>query len=133
MGFSQFPALPDHFSPPPGGGWGENTPENTAEYMAHCWPSIAQIAAKVAAVRTTPAARGLRRVLVMTNGDAQWVAALKRALEDAGVWDAVTSSLDLRLSREQKFISQAIDMAVAQHAQVFIGNGVRGSAYSSLG
>jgi hypothetical protein len=36
---------------------------------------------------------------------------------------------DLRLTGEQKHNSQAVDMAIAQHAEVFIGNGVHHLAF----
>ena len=62
----------------------------------------------------------------MTNGKAPYIANLKRALWDAapGEWDSISSSRDLALNWEQKFVAQAVDVLVAQRAQVLIGNGV---------
>ena len=123
-GFNSFPELPDQFEPPPGAGWGENTPENMALYMQRCFPSIEQIAAKVAAVRETQAGRGLRNVYIMTNGAKEWVEELKAALFALGGFEHVTGSRDVKLSWEQKYVAQAVDMLIGQRAQVLIGNGV---------
>jgi hypothetical protein len=75
----------------------------------------------------------LTRVYVLTNGRPEWLRELKDALqEDArrmrlDEWEHIGTSRDLhlRLTHEQKHISQALYMAVAQRAEVFIGNGVR--------
>lgn len=68
----------------------------------------------------------LRRLYVMTNGDRAWLAELKHALKSAaeGQWDEIVTSRDLSLSREQKYVAQALDMYIGQRAQSFIGNGV---------
>lgn len=124
-GFNLFSELPDLFSPPGGGSWGENTPENMATYMGHCYPSIEQIAAKVRAVRATEMGENLKNVYVMTNGKVEWVEELKAALRADGGWEQISSSRDLKLSLEQKFVSHALDMMIGQRAQVFVGNGVR--------
>ena len=44
-------------------------------------------------------------------------------------WEHIGTSRDLRLTGEQKHNSQAVDMAIAQRAEVFIGNGVRHLAF----
>lgn len=122
--------LPDKFTPPTGGRWGENTPEKTAIYMPRCFPSIPEIVKKVMGVKAERKAAGaqpLRKVYVMTNGARGWLTELKEALWNAGgkgEWDAIATSRDLELDWEQKFVSQALDMYVAQRAQTFIGNGV---------
>jgi hypothetical protein len=73
----------------------------------------------------------LTRVYSMTNGRPEWLQELKDALqEDArreglDEWEHIGTSRDLRLTGEQKHNSQAVDMAVGQRAEVFIGNGVR--------
>ena len=131
-GFNSFPELPDQFEPPPGAGWGENTPENTALYMQRCFPSIEQIAAKVAAVRETQAGRGLRNVYIMTNGAKEWVEELKAALFALGGFERVTGSRDIKLSWEQKYVAQAVDMLIGQRAQVLIGNGVSDDSSSLI-
>lgn len=122
-GFNQFPTLPDRFERLPSAGWGETTPENLDLYMRRCFPSIEQIVAKVEEVRATPAGRGLRHVYIMTNGAKDWVDELKRALGKTGHFKKVSSSRELRLSWEQKYIAQAVDMLIGQRAQVLIGNG----------
>ncbi|KZT63934.1 hypothetical protein DAEQUDRAFT_679527 [Daedalea quercina L-15889] len=122
-GFNSFPGLPDQFEPPPGSGWGENTPENTALYMQRCFPTVEQIVEKVADVRASQAARGLRNVYIMTNGAKEWVDELKAALYALDGLERVTSSRDIKLNWEQKYVAQAVDMLIGQRAQVLIGNG----------
>ena len=58
MGWAQFPGLPDTFTPPPGGGWGENTPENRAEYMLHCYPDIQRIIQRVKEAKASKGCAG---------------------------------------------------------------------------
>ncbi|OJT11139.1 hypothetical protein TRAPUB_12353 [Trametes pubescens] len=123
LAYNTLPELPDRFDPPPGGAWGENTPENVALYMQHCFPDIAQIVRRVEDVAQTDAARGLEHVYVMTNGAVSWVEELKAALGASGRWKHVASSRDLVLNWEQKYVAQAVDMLIGQRAQVFIGNG----------
>ncbi|KAH0836499.1 hypothetical protein J3R83DRAFT_8136 [Lanmaoa asiatica] len=90
--------------------------------MDHCYPSIEQIVEKVKTVREE-SREPLEYLYIMTNGDASWVADLKVALRDLGGWGHIGSNRDLSLTWEQKFVAQALDMLVAQRAQVFIGNG----------
>ncbi|KAH9857655.1 hypothetical protein C2E23DRAFT_748114 [Lenzites betulinus] len=123
LAYNTLPELPDRFDPPQGGSWGENTPENVEIYMAHCFPGVAQIVRRVAEVAATEAAKGLKHVYVMTNADKEWIAELKEALEGMGRWESVSASRDLVLNWEQKYVAQAVDMLIAQRAQVFIGNG----------
>ncbi|KAH9830479.1 uncharacterized protein C8Q71DRAFT_367854 [Rhodofomes roseus] len=122
-GFNSFPELPDQFEPPPGAGWGENTPENTQLYMQRCFPTVEQIVEKVRDVRATRAGRGLRNVYIMTNGAKEWVDELKAALFAMGGLERVTGSRDVLLNWEQKYVAQAVDMLIGQRAQVLIGNG----------
>ncbi|OSC97609.1 hypothetical protein PYCCODRAFT_1376756 [Trametes coccinea BRFM310] len=123
MAYNALPELPDRFDPPPGGSWGENTPENVEIYMRHCFPTTAQILARVDELARVDAARGLRDVYVMTNGAVEWVEDLKRALRATGRWRTVASSRDLVLNWEQKYVAQAVDMLIGQRAQMLIGNG----------
>ncbi|THH18168.1 hypothetical protein EW146_g2770 [Bondarzewia mesenterica] len=122
-GFNEIPSLPDRFDPPAGGGSGWNTPENYDVYRARCYPTIEQIVARVEAVCATEAGKNLDRVYVLTNGPREWLKALKDALAKVKKWKSVRTSRELRLTWEQKFVAQAIDMMIAQRAQVFIGNG----------
>jgi hypothetical protein len=131
MGFNEFPGLPDRFSPPEVPSAGNASPEELTRYRAHCFLEIPQIVARVREVRTallpeTP----LSRVYVLTNGRPEWLAELKDALQaDAlgsglDAWTHMGTSRDLRLTREQKHNAQAMDMAIAQRADVFLGTGV---------
>ena len=69
----------------------------------------------------------LRRLYIATNGKLPWVKQLKAALAaDAGSgskWESIASSRDLDLTREQEYISQAVDAAILEKAGVFLGNG----------
>ena len=123
LAFNGLPQL-EQFDPPAGGTWGENTPENHAVYREHCFPSVAQIVARVREVQRSDAAHGLDKVYIMTNGAVPWVEELKAALKSLGNFKHVASSRDLVLNWEQKYVAQAMDMLVGQRAQVFIGNGV---------
>ena len=126
LAFNQLPGL-EVFTPPPGGAWGENTPENTALFRTRCLPTIEEVVARVREVQQAPAARGLENVYIMTNGALPWVEELKGALVAMGGFKHVASSRDAVLNWEQKYVAQAMDMLVGQRAQVFIGNGVRPS------
>ena len=121
-GWLQMPSLPDRFLPP-----AKNDSQEYIEYYArHCWPSIPQIVERIAEVKNTREGRGLRVVYVMTNGDPKWLEQLKVAIVGMrGGWDSVTTNRDLVFTPEQKYIAQAVDMAIGSRAQVFIGNGVR--------
>lgn len=129
MGLSQHPDLPDQFTPPPGGGWGENTPENNAIYRRKCWPTIDEIVQRVKEVMSAEESKDVERLFVLTNGERAWVTELKDTLSKMQGIKQVTTSRDLTLTWEQKYIAQAVDMAVAERAQVFIGNGVSALAF----
>jgi len=101
-----------------------------ALYLKHCFPTVEQIVDKVMEVRNV--SEGLKKVFVMTNGELSWVNELKHALRKAHNWDQIASSSDLKLSWEQKYVAQSVDMMIGQKAQVFIGNGVRDELCSSL-
>lgn len=148
MGWAQHPALPlsDAFVPPPGGSDGDNTPENRAIYMQHCWPTVEQVVKRVGDVRreweaTSPwsdsdhdphsgtrTQRKLTNLHIMTNAEPAFLSSLLTSLRSssslAGTWDRVTSGSELELSAEQSYVEQAIDMAIGERAGVFIGNGV---------
>jgi hypothetical protein len=130
MGFNEFPGLPDRFSPPEVPAWGNAPPEDIALYSQHCFPEIEQIVLRVREVRMEMLpATPLERVYVLTNGRPEWLAELKEALQadarSSGLeeWAHIGTSRDLRLTREQLHNAQAMDMAVAQRAEVFLGNG----------
>ncbi|KAI0330284.1 hypothetical protein GY45DRAFT_1323824 [Cubamyces sp. BRFM 1775] len=118
-GFNSFPSLPDHWALP------EDVSERDkrALYTRHCFPDIDMIVQRVEDVRASAAGQGLSHVYVMTNGSPSWVSKLKAALRAKHDWALVASSRDLMLNPEQKYVAQAVDMLVAQRAQVFVGNG----------
>lgn len=123
--FNSFPEFHDKFDRPTDGGWGETSEENMNLYVERCYPSVEQIVERVKRVRTEYP-QPLRYLYIMTNGATSWVEELKSALTKDMEWDQVGSSRDLKVTWEQKFVAQALDMYVAQRAQVFIGNGVSG-------
>ncbi|KAH9947084.1 hypothetical protein B0H21DRAFT_740272 [Amylocystis lapponica] len=108
-GFNSFVSLPDHFTPP--------------ARDVGCFPSIDQIVTRIEEVRRTTVGQGLKNVYVMTNGDKEWVAELKATLLKTGYFKRVSSSRDVKLNWEQKYVSQSVDMLIGQRAQVLIGNG----------
>ncbi|KAL7284994.1 hypothetical protein ACG7TL_000083 [Trametes sanguinea] len=121
--FNSFPDMVDPFVPPPRDRWEAHQEEHRAIYREHCYPSIEQIVRRVRQIRRTPAARGLKKLYIMTNGDKQFISDLRAALWRDQDWEAITSSRDLVFNWEQKYVAQAVDMLVGQRAQVFIGNG----------
>lgn len=77
----------------------------------------------------------------MTNGDQKFVEALKRRIWDQAeldpsepgrAWEAVTSTRDLETTGEEKYLTMQIDQAIAERAEVFVGNGVSPSRFSCL-
>ncbi|THH11621.1 hypothetical protein EW145_g565 [Phellinidium pouzarii] len=123
MGWLQSPILPDHFYKRDSADHEEPNKLVKDHYAKHCWPTIEQIVAKIDEVRQTEEGRGLDRVYIMTNGPSEWVTELKEKLMWSGVWNRVTSSRELTLNTEQRYVAQAVDMAIAMRSQVFIGNG----------
>ncbi|KAF8449263.1 hypothetical protein L210DRAFT_2653848 [Boletus edulis BED1] len=120
--FNSFPEFIDKFDRPTDSGWGEASEQTIELYNRRCYPSIEQIVEKVNRVQKE-AADPLRHLYIMTNGPTPWVQELKSALAQNMSWDHITSSRDLELTWEQKFVAYAVDMYIAQRAQVFIGNG----------
>ncbi|KII83730.1 hypothetical protein PLICRDRAFT_32724 [Plicaturopsis crispa FD-325 SS-3] len=118
MGVNQAPELPDRLDALALANM--TGADRHAEYMAHCLPSVAQVAERLRALRA--ANPGLRRVYVLTNGWGWWVAGLKKKLLEDG-WDDMKSSLELVLDEEQSYVAMAVDMAIAEKAEVFLGNG----------
>ena len=121
-GFNSFPALTDHWALPPG----MSDRERRELYARRCFPDVTAIVDRVEQVRAEEerAGRILDKVYIMTNGSPKWVRELEGALRARNAWEHIASSRDLMLTPEQKYVSQALDMLVAQRAQVFIGNGV---------
>lgn len=117
-GYNTFPELPDRFDPPSD----VSQEEKRRYYVKHCFPSIDEIVEKVRYLRK---GRKLDRLYVMSNGQKEWLDELKRAVGEMGGWQSIKTSRDLTLNRDQKPVAQALDMFVAQRAEVFVGNGVR--------
>jgi hypothetical protein len=120
------PDFPDNVDLPPDGSDDKHTPELFAHYMTHCYPSIPQIVARVREVSVDAHAQGhtLDRIYILTNGSPEWLFELKTALRGAQQWKSIGTSRDLWLSREQKYVAQAMDQLVATRAEVFLGNAV---------
>ncbi|KAI0789474.1 hypothetical protein C8Q75DRAFT_718257 [Abortiporus biennis] len=122
-GFNAFPRFPDQWKIPTGCGDGEATLECREVYRKSCYPTVQQIVAKVEEICSTSVGQGLKNVFIMTNGETRWVEELKEALAKVRKWEKISSTLDMKLSHEQTYIDQAIDMLIGQRAQVVIGNG----------
>ncbi|EEB99039.1 hypothetical protein MPER_01346 [Moniliophthora perniciosa FA553] len=152
-GYNSFPHFPDRFDPSilgmNGQEWNDDRAYNEL-YKEHCYPDIDQIVKRVGDIRrsvderralaqgsswldristwlggSTADMHPLRRIYVMTNGKREWLDELKSALAQDG-WElnGISTSRDLELTWEQKYVSQTLDMYVAARAQVFVGNGV---------
>jgi hypothetical protein len=117
-GLNQYPSLPDKFDPTP---YEDDQDARSAYYMQHCLPTVEQIVEKLRSVRAENP--GLRRVYVLTNAWGWWLNGLKAALQKDG-WEDLNSSLDVQLDAAQIQVAMAVDMAIAEKAEVFIGNGV---------
>ncbi|KAF9260589.1 hypothetical protein L218DRAFT_962404 [Marasmius fiardii PR-910] len=92
-----------------------------AHYKRHCYPDINQIVRRLGQVRAqsrTP----LKRVFVLSNGWARWVARLNEELRRDG-WEDVINPADIKLDAKQNQVSVAVEMAIAERAEVFVGNG----------
>jgi len=117
-GFNQYPSLPDKFDPTP---YEDDRDTHQAYYMEHCLPTVEQIVEKLRSVRAENP--GLRRVYVLTNAWGWWLNGLKSALQKDG-WEDLKSTLDIQLDAAQVHVAMAVDMAIAEKAEVFVGNGV---------
>ncbi|KIK62348.1 hypothetical protein GYMLUDRAFT_72588 [Collybiopsis luxurians FD-317 M1] len=106
-----------------------------ADYLVHCYPDINQIVKQVRQIREQVARQGsvpLTHIYVMTNGRPPFLAELRAALEADAInnnplglppWESIYTSRDLELGWEERYVAQALDMYVAQRAEVFVGNG----------
>ncbi|KXN89070.1 hypothetical protein AN958_06339 [Leucoagaricus sp. SymC.cos] len=71
---------------------------------------------------STSSSHHLRRVYVLSNAWPIWLDGLKHKLIDDG-WEDVIFGGDLILDKEQKGVDVAVDMSIAERAEVFVGNG----------
>ena len=122
-GFNALPFLPDALNTSALADMHDS--QRMVLYHRRCLPIIQEIVRRVDNIRRSPIGWGLRNVYIATNGQTPWLLELKTALRRMGGWTSVTSTRDLVLNREQRYVKQAVDMLVAQRAQVFVGNGVR--------
>lgn len=129
LGLNSFPELLDKYDPPSD----HESEEYQLYYRKHCYPSIEEIVERVEEIRRTDAGRGLKNIFIMTNGRRPWVVDLKKAIYRTGGWNSISSSRDLLLDWDQKFVAQAVDMLIGQRAEVFIGNGVSGQSAIASG
>ncbi|KAJ8087492.1 hypothetical protein PM082_006323 [Marasmius tenuissimus] len=114
--FNKHEKLPDRFDLPP-------LPDSDASikyYQEHCFPDIEQIVAKLNQVRQDNPS--LRRVFLLSNGSRWWLYRLSNKLRDDG-WADIMNTNDLYLDSAQKQVSVAVDMVIAEKAEVFVGNG----------
>ncbi|KAG6333974.1 hypothetical protein ID866_5110, partial [Astraeus odoratus] len=122
MGINQHPLLRDRFDPFP---YANDSALNEDYYLSHCLPTTGEVVARLRTVKReyhTQSGRWLTRVYVMSNEWAWSIDDLRRALKEDG-WEDVVSSIDLQLDAEQYYVSMAVDMAIAERAEVFVGNG----------
>lgn len=123
MGFNNHPSLPDKFDPTPyfAGTEPEDPAATERYYLEHCLPTIEQVVKRLRDVRREHPE--LKRVYVLSNGWGWFLDSLKAELLKDG-WGDLKSSLDVSLDREQNYVGMAVDMAIAEKAAVFVGNGV---------
>ncbi|KAK0442083.1 hypothetical protein EV421DRAFT_592984 [Armillaria borealis] len=127
QGMNQYPGIVDRFDPigfdpsaPP--------PDNDSyhHYLPHCLPTIPEIVERLNVVRAENPHLSLTKVYLLSNGRRWWLDELWAELRADG-WEPVReglgSSQDLTLTREEQYVSGAVDMAIAEKAEVFVGNG----------
>ncbi|KAG6837082.1 hypothetical protein H0H93_014974 [Arthromyces matolae] len=117
-GLNQYSDLVDRFDSSP---YTYQSEEYNNYYMEHCLPTVEQLVSRLAIIRK--ANPELRRVYVLTNAWGFWLNSLKTALLKDG-WQDLKSTLDLSLDSKQNQVAAAVDMAIAERAQVFLGNGL---------
>jgi hypothetical protein len=117
--FNSFPGSQDQFTPPD---WSMSERDAWDAYRPRCFPTVDEIVAKVENVRQDNPS--LHSVYVLSNAPREWVDDLLSRLNQRNPWYLMGGSRQLKLTPEQRFIAQSIDMLIAQRAEVFIGNGV---------
>ena len=120
------PPFARHFPRNPDGSVDPTTLTLEQLIQYHCYQDLDAVRDRMHAVRKWQRAKGreLKDAFILTNGSEGWVAALKELLREDG-WRKVTTSRDFTLSRAGQAVNQGIDMAIANWAEVFLGNGVR--------
>ncbi|KIJ93493.1 hypothetical protein K443DRAFT_684529 [Laccaria amethystina LaAM-08-1] len=114
-----------------------------AYYLSRCLPSVDQVVKRLRDVKrqweseggsnSRPSyfpARKLDKIYLLTNAASSYIAELEQALIKDG-WGGSsgrtvlisTRDMQERLDAEQKYVSVGVDMAIAERAEVFLGNG----------
>lgn len=148
MGFNQFPSFVDVLDPD---GYVDRQRQNQnhdaetdiikSYYLERCLPDIPQIVDRLRELKNDHP--NLKKVYVLSNAWESWLGELRRELMKAPVvdgtsenvkldaeagaeeaWEEVITSYDLLLDAEQRYVGMAVDMAIAERAEVFVGNGV---------
>ncbi|KAF7327986.1 hypothetical protein MKEN_00379100 [Mycena kentingensis (nom. inval.)] len=132
MGVNTHPALPDRFEIPSSGPANASTPALTpkeieAHYLEHCLPDPQQLARRLHGVRADharrhPGSEPLARVYILTNAWGWFVNSVRSELVADG-WSEVWASGDITLDAAQAGVGMAVDMRIAESADVFLGNG----------
>jgi len=153
MGFNQFPSFVDVLDPDGYVDRQRQNQNHDAEtdivktyYLERCLPDISQIVDRLRELKKDHP--NLKKVYVLSNAWESWLGELKRELmkvpvakgkgeegisenvkldPEAGAgeaWEEVITSYDLLLDAEQRYVGMAVDMAIAERAEVFVGNGV---------
>ena len=115
-----------------------------AYYLSRCLPSVNQVVKRLRDVKrqwesvggsnsrpTHFPERKLDKIYMLTNAASSYIAELEKALIKDG-WGGSsgktvlisTRDMQERLDAEQKYVSVGVDMAIAERAEVFLGNGV---------
>ncbi|KAL9710817.1 hypothetical protein Ac2012v2_006355 [Leucoagaricus gongylophorus] len=139
-GFNSFKGLPDPWITSR-----DSSQLDTVEYYRkRCLPSQDEIVERLHAIRneydaflsnqtnttrfildaqgSPTVAHKLRRVFILSNARILWLDGLKDKLVKDG-WENVISRRDLVLDKQQRGVSVAVDMSVAEKAEMFVGNG----------
>ncbi|KAL0569815.1 hypothetical protein V5O48_012148 [Marasmius crinis-equi] len=101
-GYNKLEILPDKPDP---------SDDSVDYYHKHCYPDVEQIVEKLDQTRLSS--------VQWLEG---WLYRLAQKLKESR-WDDVVDSNDLRLDAWQKQVSGTVDMAIAEKAEVFVGNG----------
>ncbi|KAK0204194.1 hypothetical protein DFS33DRAFT_1260911 [Desarmillaria ectypa] len=127
QGMNQYPGIVDRFDPL---GFDPSAPsldnDSYHHYLPHCLPTVSEIVERLRVVRAENPQLSLTKVYLLSNGRRWWLDELWEELRADG-WEPVReglgSSQDLTLTREEQYVSGAVDMAIAEKAEMFVGNG----------
>ncbi|KAF8907541.1 hypothetical protein CPB85DRAFT_1311606 [Mucidula mucida] len=125
QGMNRYPGIVDRFDPYDFEPSGSNEAK-LDHYLKHCLPDIPQIVHRLREMRAQNPSLSLTKVYLLSNGRRWWLDDLWTELKKDGwapVEEGVASSQDLVLTGAESYVSGAIDMAIAEQAELFIGNG----------